>query len=332
MGEISAQVASDHAQSQLNLGFLTAPRINGATSTRGQGAELSTTESVAIRGSNGILLSTRATKGDHLERDNLIGVADLLNSIAEQLASLAQTHSSDEAEAPCLSELLEKLKNWKAGTNQEILGAHAGDGIVCTTEKNILIGAQEKFDAISAGDMNLSAAKNLFIRAVKGLSVFTHALGMKLVAASGNVLVQAHRGDINLTATGRICISAGQGLELQSPKIRIVSKGAQVDYGGGTITQQSKGIHTIKSSKFVHTDGGDGEVGEIKFPSTSIETDERIVLYHSQTGEPVTGRRYTLTLPDGRRIEGRTDEQGRTALATAQEFGDVEVLIYPEDT
>ncbi|MES2346131.1 MAG: type VI secretion system tip protein VgrG, partial [Pseudomonadota bacterium] len=107
--------------------------------------------------------------------------------------------------------------------------------------------------------------------------------------------------------------------------------GAQVNYGGGTITQQSKGAHTIKSSTFAHSTGGDGDVNEIKFPSTSIETDERIILYHSQTGEPVKGRRYKLTMPDGRNIEGTTDDQGRTQLATAQEFGDVEVLIYPEE-
>ncbi|MYM75583.1 type VI secretion system tip protein VgrG [Duganella sp. FT134W] len=330
-GEISAQLASDHAQSQLNLGFLTSPRVHGIGTPRGEGVELISAESVAIRGSNGILLSTQATTGDQLERDDLIGLADVLNSIAEQLASVAQTHSSDETEGPYLSELIERLRNWKAGANQAILSAHAAQGILCTSEKNIFIGTQLKLDAISAGDANISAGKNLFVRAMKGISVFTHAVGMRLVAASGNVLIQTHRGDINLTATGRICITAGQGLELQSPEIKLVSKGAQVNYGGGAITQQSKGDHTIKAGKFLHTSGGDGDVGEVNFPSTSIETDERVILYHSQTGEPVKGRRYKLTLPDGRKIEGTTDEQGRTALATAQEFGDVEVLIYPEN-
>jgi uncharacterized protein (DUF2345 family) len=55
------------------------------------------------------------------------------------------------------------------------------------------------------------------------------------------------------------------------------------------------------------------------------------VLYHAQTGEPAKGRRYKLTLPDGRNIEGTTDSQGRTEIATAQEFGEIEVLIYPEE-
>ncbi|MES2160820.1 MAG: type VI secretion system Vgr family protein [Pseudomonadota bacterium] len=330
-GQISAQLKSDHAQTQLNLGFLTSARSDGVGRPRGEGAELTSNESISIRANNGILLTAQVAPKDHLERDDLVGIADVLNSIAQKLASVAQTHSSDDEDEQHLSALIDKLRNWRVGGKQAILGANAADGMLFTSEKNIAVAAQKKLDMLSAGDANLSAGKNVLVRALRGVSVLAHALGMKLVAASGNVLVQAHHGDINLTATGRICISAGQGIELLSPEIKLASKGAQVNYGGGTITQQSKGAHTIKSSTFTHSTGGDGDVSEIKFPSTTIETDERIILYHSQTGEPVKGRRYKLTMPDGRIIEGVTDDQGRTQLATAQEFGDIEVLIYPED-
>jgi type VI secretion system secreted protein VgrG len=116
-----------------------------------------------------------------------------------------------------------------------------------------------------------------------------------------------------------------------SPEVKIASQGAQVNLGNGKITQQSKGSHTIKSSKFSHTTGGSGDNSEIKFPSTDIETDERVILFHSQTGEPVAGRRYRLTLPDGSCVNGITDEQGRTSLVTGKEMGDVEVTIFPDD-
>ncbi|USX23937.1 type VI secretion system tip protein VgrG [Oxalobacteraceae bacterium OTU3REALA1] len=331
-GEISAQLASDHAQTQLTLGFLTTARTDGSGRSRGEGAELTSNEAISIRANNGILLSAKATTGHHLERDDLIGIADVLDSIAKHLASTAQTHSSDEEERPDLGALIDKLKNWQVGAKHSILCASAAEGMLFASEKNIALGAQTKLDLLSAGDTSLASGKNVFVRAARSISVLAHALGMKLVAASGNVLVQAHNGDINLTATGRICISAGQGIELQSPEIKLASKGAQVNYGGGTITQQSKGAHTIKSSTFVHSKGGDADIESIKFPSTSIETDERFVLYHMQTGEPVKGRRYKLTLPDSRVIEGTTDDQGRTQLANAQEFGDIEVLIYPEET
>jgi type VI secretion system secreted protein VgrG len=212
-----------------------------------------------------------------------------------------------------------------------VIAAHAAEGVWLDSGRNLALGAQTRLDMLCAGDVQVSSGRNIFMRALRGVSVFAHAMGMKLIAASGNVAVQAHNGDINLIATGRIRISAGQGIELQSPEIKLASKGAQVNYGNGAIIQQSEGDHTIKSAKFVHTTGGGGEVDEIKFPSTTIETDERVILYHMQTGEPVVGRKYRLTLPNGRVIEGETDAEGRTELATAEEFGDIDVLIFPSD-
>ncbi|MQA23232.1 type VI secretion system tip protein VgrG [Rugamonas sp. FT103W] len=331
-GKISAQLSSDHAGSQLNLGFLTGTRKNGADSARGEGAELITAESISVRAGNGILLAAKLDdSGAQLARTELIATSELLNSIADQLASLAKTHASDEDVSPQLSDLISRVRSWNTGTKLGVIAGSAPDGLLLGSEKNIAIGAQTNLDLVCAQYLQLSAGKNIFVRALKSISMFAHGLGMKLIAASGNVLVQAHNGDIDLTATGRIRISAGKGIELMSPEVKIAAQGAQVNLGNGEITQQSKNTHTIKSSKFVHTTGGGGDVAEIKFPSTEIETDERVILFHSQTGEPVVGRRYRLDLPDGSTMDGVTDGQGRTNLATGKEMGDVKVTIFPED-
>lgn len=152
-----------------------------------------------------------------------------------------------------------------------------------------------------------------------------------MVAASGNVLIQAHQGDIEITATGKIRISSGQGIEFFSPEVKIATKGAQADFGNGKIFQQCSGRFCIKSENFLHTTGGEGNISELKFPSTVIETDQRIILYHSQNGAPVAGRRYRIILPDGSRVEGTTDEQGRTKLITAKEMGELDIEIFPEE-
>ncbi|WP_373989473.1 type VI secretion system Vgr family protein [Duganella sp. BuS-21] len=331
-GQISAQLSSDHADSELNLGFLTASGKNGSSCPRGEGAELITAESISVRAENGILLAARLDgSGDQLARAELIGTAELLNSIADQLSSLAKSHASDAAGSPQLSSLVERVRNWSVGEKLGILVGSAPDGILLGSEKNIAIGAQTNLDLVCSSDIQLSGGKNVFVRALKSVSVFAHGLGMKLVAAKGNVLVQAHNGDIELTATGKIKISAGQGIEIMSPEVKIAAKGAQVNVGNGEITQQSKGVHAIKSSKFTHTTGGGGDVNEIKFPSTEVETDERVILFQSQTGEPIVGRRYRLDLPDGSSVEGVTDAEGRTSLATGKEIGDIEVTIFPED-
>lgn len=331
-GQISAQLASDHAHTQLNLGFITDPRDNGIASQRGQGAELITEESISIRANNGILLSaTHGASETQLARDELLGTTELLSSISEQLASLAKIHASDEDASPQLSDLLARVRGWNAGEKLGVIVGSAADGLLLGSEKNVAVGAQTNLDLVCAKELQLAAGKNLFVRALRSVSVFAHGLGMKLVAAKGNVLVQAHNGDIELTATGRIKISAGKGIELMAPEVTIAAKGSQANFGNGEIAQQSKGTYSIKSSKFIHATGGGGDVSEIKFPSTEIETDERVVLFHAQTGKPVVGRRYRMTLPDGSTVEGVSDENGRTSLATGKEIGDIEITIFPED-
>jgi type VI secretion system secreted protein VgrG len=53
-GQISAQLASDHGASQLNLGYLTQAKLNGHGNLRGEGAELRSDMAVAVRGAEGV--------------------------------------------------------------------------------------------------------------------------------------------------------------------------------------------------------------------------------------------------------------------------------------
>ncbi|TFW22814.1 type VI secretion system tip protein VgrG [Duganella callida] len=332
-GEISAQLSSDHANTQLNLGFLTESGTGEVATARGEGGELVTTESIAIRAQNGILLSaTPHDSSSQLERTELLGTAELLSSIADQLAYLAKIHTADPDTGLQLADLVNRVKNWNAGKKLGVIAGSAPDGMFLGSDKNIAIGAETDIDLIAAKDALISSGKNIFIRALQSVSLFAHELGLKLVAAKGNVMMQAHNGDIEMTATGCIRINAGKAVEIIAPEVKIIGTGSQINIGNSEITQQSKGGHFVKSSKFVHTSGGDGEVGDIKFPATEIQTDERVVLHHAQTGEPVVARRYRMILPDGSIIEGVTNQKGQTELATGKEIGDIEVTIFPEDS
>ncbi|WP_371868854.1 type VI secretion system Vgr family protein [Duganella lactea] len=80
-GQISAQLSSDHASTQLNLGFITDPRGGDVAAARGEGGELITAESIAVRARNGILLSAKFDGAEpQLARAELIGTAELLNN------------------------------------------------------------------------------------------------------------------------------------------------------------------------------------------------------------------------------------------------------------
>ncbi|MGJ9418175.1 type VI secretion system Vgr family protein [Massilia sp. CMS3.1] len=73
-GQISAQLASEHGHSQLNLGWLTQPRRGGEGKARGEGAELRSDQSVVVRAARLMLLTTQAmlgATGKQLEREPL---------------------------------------------------------------------------------------------------------------------------------------------------------------------------------------------------------------------------------------------------------------------
>jgi len=336
-GQINAQLASDHAVSQLNLGYLVQPLCDGHGEPRGEGAELRSDAAVALRGAKGVLISAAASPGaagGQLDREGLVGVADVLQSVAEQLAKFANLHAQDAAGGTELAQLLDKLRHWSSAGNTggaPILAAAAPAGIVIASEANLALGAVSKIDLVSAANTDIATGGALALRGARGVSVFAHQEGMKFVAATGDLRGEAQHGDIKLNASNEITLSAGVRITLSAPDIRLVATGVQVDYGSDTISAQSKGKHLVKAASYLFAKGGAGAPIALAFPASTLETDERVILQHQSTGEPLPGRRYELTLENGRIIRGVTDDIGRTSLATSKAYGKIDICIFPDD-
>lgn len=346
-GEISAQLASDHAASELNLGWLSHPRADGHGRPRGEGAELRSDKAVAVRGGQGVLISAEASAqgdGAQLERAGLVGLAEVMQGVLDELARLALEHTGDEASRPRLAELVDKLRRWHQDSNvgaaadaagagpggQALVAAVAPAGMVLASQDNLALGAESKIDIVCAGDTELSSGRNLFARAARSISMFAHELGVKLVAGRGNVLVQTHQGDVQIRASGKISLIAAEGIDLQAPRVRVVSQGAQTDWDAGTITQQSSGKQVVKAAEVEHLGGGSGSPVGLDLPRTELETDERVVVFDRQTGLPAKGRRYVARHEDGTTIEGVTDDEGRTAVLQTYALGDIEVRLLAD--
>ena len=334
-GQINAQLSSQHGHSELNLGWLTHPRNDGKGEARGEGAELRSDHAVAVRGAQGVLISASARQsasGKLLDRAELIGLAEALQGVQQQLAELAITHHADGTDGKELTQLIDYLKQWEAGSNTEKNGAGAGGqpvvalsapaGVAVTSQDNIAIGAQTHVDVLSIGNTQLSVGRKLLARVSESISLFAHRLGIKLIAASGKLELQTHGDDIEATSSKRIVLTAADEIVLQAPKVRIVAQGAQVDIGGGAITQQSSGEHTIKSSKFAHVAPGGGAPAAVTLPKSEAQHDQQTVLRWVGTDEPMKNQRYRITTEDGRTFEGRTDANGLTErFASAVPFG-----------
>jgi type VI secretion system secreted protein VgrG len=333
-GQIGAQLASDHAASELNLGWLGHPRADGAADARGAGAELRSDQAVAVRGAGGVLISAEVG-GPQLARDGLNGLAGIMQGVLDELARHAVDLAGDEAAKPRLQALAEKLQQWQDGAGAvhgaPLVAASAPAGILLGSQDNLALGAETKIDVICAGDTEVAAGRNLFVRAARALSLFAFELGIKLVAARGDVVVKTHQGNVDIRSAGKITLIAAEGIEFQAPAVKVVAQGVQTDWGGGAITQQSSGPHIVRAASFDQVGPGAGAPVGLHLPATRMETDERLVVVDRQTGLPARGRRYTARHEDGTTVEGITDDEGRTDILRAYALGDVEFRLHADD-
>jgi len=346
-GEISAQLASDHGASELNLGWMTRPRADGSGAPRGEGAELRSDLTVAVRGGQGVLISAEASpqaEGGQLDRAGLAGLADVMQGILDEVGKLAAVHTDDEPTGQRLAALVDKLKRWHAGSNvgenvadgaagggEPILAATAPNGVIVASNDNLALGASGKVDVVSAGDAELAAGKNIFVRAARRLSMFAHELGVRLVAGRGDIVVHTHVGNIQIKSAGRISLIAAERIELEAPAVKIIAPGAQTDWADGSVTQQTSGRQVFKGAEFDHLGPGGAAPDGVRMPTSHLHTDEYVVLRHQQTGKPVPNQRYKATFEDGRTVTGRTDAQGRTSLLIGEMIGDVDMAFLPDD-
>jgi len=329
--QISAQLASDHGASELNLGWLSTPRADGSGEPRGEGAELRSDHAVAVHARQGILLdasSTSNVEAPQLDRTNLIDSATAAVGMTKELSDLATVHSVDSAKGDQLGELLACVRNWHGGSNvapkdaqaggRPVLAASAEAGMLFASKDILALAAQTRIDLASVADTQLSAGHSLFLRAARGINLVAFKLGLKLVAAAGNLRIEAHDGDIVITCPKKIRIVAGEGINIEALAVKVVAEGVQADFGGGTITQQSSGAHTIKSSCFDQLGAGDATPEGVNLPVSKMNHDQQVQLVDMITCEPAPKRKYRITTGDGAVIEGVSDDAGMTERFTDQ--------------
>lgn len=323
-GQISAQLASDHAHSQLNLGDLRHPRHDGRAAPRGEGIEARTDAALALRGGQGVLITSAAAPHaghSQLARGELLGLAQALQSLAAQLGELAATHHTSGTDPAKFRQLVKHLQDWDNGANTApdqgaggapivAVSAAAGAGIV--SGDNLVLGAQTHLDAVSAGHTQLTAGGQIRQRAAAGVSTFAHRGGIQMVAAAGLIDLQAHQGSVQVTASDTLTLTSGVKIILQAPEIQLISQGAQTTWRGGAIVEEAGSAFVVKSPSFAQSGGGGGMPAGVDVPTSDMTHDQQTTMRWIGTNEPMKNQRYRITTEAGQIIEGRTDANGLT--------------------
>lgn len=327
-GQISAQLASEHGHSQLNLGELRHARRDGEAAPRGEGAELRSDEHVAVRAAKGILLSAwkRLNAVDsQLARSEFLALMTQCLEQCQNLGSYAAEHQALALDADPLAQLKEQLDGWDNGSNLApegqggggaVIGLSAPEGISFATPKALVSYAGTNLDSVAQQHLQLTAGQRFNLNAGQGVSLFAHHGGIKAIAHQGKFLLQSQHDDTELASAKNVRITATDGkVVVMAKEIQFIAEdGSFVKIGGG-ITLGTEGDIKHHGANFPF-DGPATMATELPVFEKGSPDQKFVLKYGAHGDEPVAAanRRYEIALSDGSTLTGISDAAGKTDL------------------
>ena len=215
-GQIQAQLKSDYLHSQLSLGKIT--RITnkiGREDARGAGFELRTDGHGVARAARGLIVTTEARRDAEAHITSIDETAQRLATATKRhqaLASCAQEHDAENStgnQNDLVSAIETQLKEAQGSPKpdnpfpeleQPHLIMSSAAGIAATSTQSTHLASADHTAVTTGKNLSLTSGDSLFANAVNAIRIFVHKAGMRLIAASGKVSIQAQSDDIEAVA------------------------------------------------------------------------------------------------------------------------------------
>ena len=351
-GQISAQLASDHAAAELNLGYLTEPRQQGGARARGEGAELRTQEAIALHAARGILLSTwkllggAAAKGGQLARDDYLGLLRECGELCSSLGKYASEHNGLEVDGEEQRALLDRFVGWEDGSNTKPKATQPGEPVIAMTSpagigfassKAIISYAGSNLDGVAQQHLQLTAGQRFSVNAGKGVSLFAHHGGLHAIAHNGRLLMQSQHDDTAIDSARNMQLTATEGTATISAKVilLVAADGSFLKLGDGPPVLGSKEPLKFHAPDFTFdkpqsmaaqfpdfgTDGADQRL-ELRYPRGAAGDDGEEPL-----GALVEDMKMKVSLSDGSSLDTRSDDQGKSELLARDAMHMAEIVL-----
>ena len=315
-GQISSQLQSSHAASQLNLGKLSHPKDKAESDDRGEGFELRTDQWGAVRAGQGLLLSTYKqdqAKGEHLDAEIAKKQLEGSQTNSKALSDIAKNQKTDEIESvEQLKEFAEQLEQKIAKFNKALLLLSSQDGIALSTPEDIHISADSQINQIAGDSINLSTQKNLIAHAQNKLSLFAAQGGIKAIAAQSKVEIQAQSDALDIFAKLGINISSTDDkVVISSPKeVVITGATSQITLNGSGIFPKTGGKFEVNAGQHVFQPGA-GVSAKSNLPPPPKRGQGVLELLHDYAhGDFVKQGGYTVIDSLGKQFKGQLDDKG----------------------
>ncbi|MDR3479371.1 MAG: type VI secretion system Vgr family protein, partial [Burkholderiaceae bacterium] len=337
-GQLRMQLESEHAKTQLNMGYLVHPRdVSGEP--RGDGFELRTDDWGALRAAKGLFITADgryAAVGNALSRDELIICLQEALSLAKKLGASATQHEGNVSDPNPQEKLAKAVKDWGHGSNAEkggngghpVVAVSSPAGIALGTPRSTTIATGEHIDTVAQKNQHITAGEKMNLHAQKGISQFAESGGIKSIAHQGKNIFQAHSDNIQIAADKNVKITASHDhvLIAADQYVALTSGGAYIKLAGGNIDIHCPGTVSIKGGN--HTLAGPASMqAELPAFKLGFLFDEAFLLKNKDTGEILVGKKYRIKRADGSYEEGISDDTGHTHLVTTFDVETIEIQV-----
>ncbi|WP_369311331.1 type VI secretion system Vgr family protein [Providencia rettgeri] len=246
-GEEHIKISTEYGgKTQLNLGHL----VDSDKQKRGDGFELRTDSWGAIRAGKGLFISTDKQEkagGDVLAMESTINQLSSALDLAQTIMNLAKNSqvvtSDHNSHSNQIDNNFDKL-------SQSALVMSSPDGIAFSTTGYMQQSSDKDYVLTSSENASISAFRRITIAAKKGISMFAHELGAKIVAAFGKVEIEAQDDEMALTAQKAINITSNEDeiTITANKKITVQCNGSSIILENGKITFVTSGDIDFKSA------------------------------------------------------------------------------------
>ncbi|HHP0322255.1 type VI secretion system Vgr family protein [Acinetobacter baumannii] len=342
-GQISAQLQSSHAASQLNLGNLSHPKDKAESDGRGEGFELRTDQWGAVRAGSGLLVSTHKqdqAQGVHLDASEAKQQIEGGLNNAKALSEVAKNQQTDPLEMlenlkTFIEQIEEKDQDKAAAFKQALMILTAPNSIALASNEDIHLSADGQLNQTAGDSINLSTQKNLIAHAQNKISLFAAQQGARLYAGKGKVEIQAQGDGADLIARKAVqVISTEDKIEATAAKeIVLTAGGSQVKITGSGIFMTTSGKFEVKAGQHLFMGGGSANANVPALPDLRIKTEHRnFQAIDSSKNEPLEGIPYSiLNKRTGIKSYGFTNEKGMTKTIKSAENDELVVNWFEQE-
>jgi type VI secretion system secreted protein VgrG len=327
-GAQQAQLKSDHAHSQLSLGSITRIETSdGRMDARGEGWELATNAWGVARANRGMLITTEARPngishikdmGETQQRLNAAyGQHDALAKLAQQ--SGAQDSGDQDQAVAAIKAQNDAIKGSGGDGFPQLSAPHlvlaSPAGIETTTAQSTHIASDEHTALTTGCNLSVVSGGSFFASIGESMRIFVHKAGMKLIAASGKVIVAAQADDIEAIAnkvltlisqTDWVDIRGRKGVRLHgadsmleiSDKVQFFTSSPTLFHGNlETLAPQTIPQGLSETAHYP-------EINELLNEQSWVE------FSLSDGDDPLAGQKFILFDPEGKQHTGVVDARG----------------------